>query len=167
MGRYELNTTAREQLIGLTRSEIDSTNAEKVLEFGSGRFSIAEALCSDQIHLSCTDKFDVFSDSLRAAAVNQAIDLIPNEEIDEDCYFGRFHVVYTNFGFSGLSHLVDEVMRLRRLLLKGGKMLIVDFAENDFQSECARQLKRCGFLNPRTEMLDLDGTPAFRISAEK
>ncbi len=167
MDRFELSATAREYLIGLMRDEINSTGAEKILEFGSGKFSIAEALNNEQIHLSCTDKFNVFPDFLRAFAANQDIDLILNEEIDEDCYFGRFHVVYTNFGFSGLPHLVDEIMRLRRLLLKGGKMIIVDFAVNDFQAECLRQLKRCGFLNTRTETLDLDGTPAFRIIAEK
>ena len=167
MENHTLTNTAKEQLIGMIRGETGTSAEDKILEFGSGRYTIAEALHGVSGRLSCTDKFDVFPDTLRDFAEIHDINLIPNAEIEEDCYFGRFQVVYTNFGFFGIPHLVDEIMRLRRLLLKGGKMIIVDCDENGFQAECLKQLKRCGFLQPRTETFELDGKTAFLITAEK
>ena len=114
-----------------------------------------------------TDKDPDLQQKLGAEAEKCGAQLIPDSELGEDCYFGRFHLVYTLFGFRGLPHLVDEIMRLRRLILKGGKMLIADYEDESFDAECVKQLKRCGFTQINTETFVLDGKKAFLITAEK
>ncbi len=165
--KIELSENSREMLLGRLREEIGTALGRKVLEFGSGTCSLAEALRGDLEYLACSDKSGEALELLRPAAEALDIRLIPDSEMGEDCYFGRFHMVYTLFGFEGLPHLVDEVMRLRRLILKGGKIVVIGRAENDFAAECIKQLKRCGFTDIRTGTFDLDGSPSFLITAGK
>ena len=163
----ELSQTARGVLAEKIKNEILSAPGRKALEFGSGKYSLAPDLREELEYLACTDKTEAGLGSVRPAAEANDISLIPDSEMGEDCYFGRFHLVYTVFGFSGLPHLVDEIMRLRRLIIKGGKLAAVDFADDGFETECVKQLKRCGFAEIKTDHFLLDGRQAFMLSAEK
>lgn len=167
ISKINLTESSALQLTELLRVEINCAPGGKVLEFASGTLSLADSLYSFTEYLACSDKSNDFPVKLHILAESGAVHLIPDDELDEDCYFGRFHLVYTNFGFQGLSHLVDEIMRLRRLLIKGGKMVIMDMVSNDFEKECIKQLKRCGFSDIRSDTFSLDGMPVFRITAEK
>ena len=166
-GKIELSETDRCILLEQLRGEIETASGRKALEFGSGTYSLAEELRGGLEYLACSDKDPGALEDLRPMAEVNDISLIPDAELGEDCYFGRFHMVYTVFGFFGLPHLVDEVMRLRRLIIRGGKLVVIDRAENDFEAVCIKQLKRCGFVNFREESLTLDGSQTFLISAEK
>lgn len=163
----KLSETSRRLLTAKLRQETESAPGRKELEFGSGSCSLAVELRGELEYLACSDKSDDALENLRSAAERNEISLIPDSEMGEDCYFGRFHMVYTAFGFSGLPHLVDEVMRLRRLIIRGGKLVIIDYSENDFEAECRKQLGRCGFSGIHRDDLILDGKSAFLLSAEK
>ncbi len=167
MNEITLSNESIDQLMKLMQEQIRTAAGGKALEFGSIGFSLAKTLRRDLEYLACGDKSETFPENLRSIADELDIHLIPDPEMGEDCYFGRFHMVYTLFGFRGLPHLVDEIMRLRRLILKGGKMVIVDWEENQFDAECVKQLKRCGFQNITVNPFTLDGQEAFLISAEK
>ena len=167
MNDIRLTRSSRDLLTEKIRDEINCAIGKKGLEYRSGRFSLAEELRDSLEYSACTDKFDVFPDFLSERAETGDIHLIPESELDEDCYFGRFHIIYTVFGFFGLPRLVDEIMRLRRLILKGGKMVIFGLADDQSDAECIKQLKRCGFAGIEEEQFDLDGMKVFRISAVK
>lgn len=167
MNEITLSNESIDQLTELIREQIRTAAVGKALEFGSIGFSLAESLRSELEYLACSDKTETFPEKIRSITDVHDIHLIPDQEMGEDCYFGRFHMVYTLFGFRGLPHLVDEIMRLRRLILKGGKMVIVDWEENQFDAECVKQLKRCGFENIAVNLFTLDGQAVFLISAEK
>lgn len=164
---HKLEQLIETQLTDLIEEQIRTAAGQKVLEFGTGTFSLAHDLWTKS-ELSCTDKsMEVLQNAVQAIPEAESVSLIPDSELEEDCYFGRFHMVYSVFAFHGLRHLVDEIMRLRRLIIKGGKMVIVDFAADNFENECIKQLKRCGFEKINTTGLEIGGKPAFLISAEK
>lgn len=167
MNEITFSNESIDQVTDLMREQIRTAAGGKALEFGSTGFSLAKTLRRDLEYLACSDKTETFPENLRSIADAHDIHLIPDQEMGEDCYFGRFHMVYTLFGFRGLPHLVDEIMRLRRLIIKGGKMVIVDWAEAQFDAECVKQLKRCGFQNITVNTFMLEGQSAFLISAEK
>ena len=155
------------QLTDLIEEQIRTAIGQKVLEFGTGTYTLAHDLCG-KTDLSCTDKsMEALRNAMRTKSEADSVSLIPDSELEEDCYFGRFHMVYSVFAFHGLQRLVDEIMRLRRLIIKGGKMVIVDIAADNFENECIKQLKRCGFEKISTTGLEIEGKPAFLISAEK
>ena len=167
MEKPELTESNKKALLDLIKQEIETAVGRKALEYGSGSCSLAEELIGDLEYLACTDRSGAALDRLRETAGQKGIYLIPDAELGEDCYFGRFHLVYTLFGFQQLPHLVDEIMRLRRLILKGGKMVIIGLAEDQADTECIKQLKRCGFSGIVDEKFDLDGMTVFRIAAVK
>ena len=167
MDNLTISQASRNGLIDKLKEEIKTSGAKKALEYGSGIYSIAAEIKDDLDYLACTDKDAGFLTEFRPEAEKREIFLIPDGELGEDCYFGRFHLVYTNFGFRGQSHLVDEVMRLRRLILKGGKIAVIDFASDGFEAACIKQLKRCGFADPHRESFEIDGQAAFMITAQK
>lgn len=156
-----------ERLTALMQKQLSTAIGRKALEFGSGRCTLADVLHGELEYLACTDKSGKDLDALRQQAEKEDIFLIPDSELSEDCYFGRFHMVYTLFGFHDLPHLVDEIMRLRRLILKGGKMVIIDFAADGYAEDCIKQLKRCGFENITKETFEIDGRSAFLLEAVK
>lgn len=147
--------------------EIVPAFGRKLLEFGSCGTSLAEQIIDQCDYLALTDKDPEIKTKLESLTKNDKIQLIPDSELSEDCYFGRFHLVYTIFGFRELPHLVDEIMRLRRLILKGGKIVIIDHTSDDFEAECIKQLKRCGFTNFTSETFIHSGTEAFLLTAQK
>ena len=151
----------------LISNEIAPAFGRKLLEFGSCGTSIAEQIIDQCDYLALTDKDPEIKAKLEPLTKNDKIQLIPDSELSEDCYFGRFHLVYTIFGFRGLPHLVDEIMRLRRLILKGGKIAVIDHASDDFEAECIKQLKRCGFTNFTSETFVHSGAEAFLLTAQK
>ena len=151
----------------LITNEIDPAFGRKLLEFGSCGTSIAEQIIDQCDYLALTDKDPDMKAKLGHFSKIDKIQLIQDSELSEDCYFGRFHLVYTLFGFRGLPHLVDEIMRLRRLILKGGKIVVIDRKSDDFESECIKQLKRCGFTNFTSETFDYSGEEAFLLTAQK
>ncbi|MBQ6504755.1 MAG: thioesterase family protein [Flexilinea sp.] len=163
----DFSEESMEKLTALMRQQLRTAIGRKALEFGSGKCSLAETLIGDLEYLACTDKSDKTLKAIQQQPDKNEITLIPDSELGEDCYFGRFHMVYTLFGFHDLPHLVDEIMRLRRLILKGGKMVVIDFAADGFADECIKQLKRCGFENITEETFDIDGNPAFLLEAVK
>ena len=163
----DFSEESMEKLTALMRQQISTAIGRKALEFGSGKCSLAETLIGDLEYLACTDKSDKTLKAIQQQPDKNEIILIPDSELSEDCYFGRFHMVYTLFGYHDLPHLVDEIMRLRRLILKGGKMVVFDFAADGFADECIKQLKRCGFENITEETFDIDGNPAFLLEAVK
>ena len=165
--KLSLSDEAKSRLSVLMAEQVHTAIGQKALEFASGNCSLADQLRGELEYLACTDKSAEKLNALRPEAEKKDITLIPDSELGEDCYFGRFHLVYTLFGFRELPHLVDEIMRLRRLILKGGKMVIVDFADGNFETECTKQLKRCGFEKISTSEFELDGKKAFLIGAEK
>ena len=61
----------------------------------------------------------------------------------------------------------NSLFELKEVVLKGGKMVIIGLAEDQFDAECIKQLKRCGFAGINNEPFDLDGLAIFRISAVK
>lgn len=165
-----LSDDSYSKLTKLIKEQIRTASGRKALEFGSGICSIAIQIRPDLEYLACTDQNAAALDALRPDFEKQEIILIPDGELGEDCYFGRFHLVYTLFSLHDMPHLVDEIMRLRRLLIKGGKLVIADFArfnEKDFVSECSKQLKRCGFPDPHTDLFEIDGKEVFLTAAEK
>ena len=167
MEKIILTETNNKALIDLMEEEIRTTSGGKALEYGSGICSLAAELRGDLEYLACTDRSADALNDLRETAAEKEIFLIPDAELDEDCYFGRFHLVYTLFGFRKQPHLVDEIMRLRRLILKGGKMVIIGLADEASDAECIKQLKRCGFADPHTRALEIGGKAAFMITAQK
>lgn len=167
MDKIELTETNKKALLDLMAQEIESASGKKALEYGSGICSLAAELRGNLEYLACTDRSGDVLNGFREIAGKSDIYLIPDAELGEDCYFGRFHLVYTLFGFQGLPHLVDEIMRLRRLILKGGKMVIIGLADDQADADCLKQLKRCGFSEIKNEKFDLDGLTVFRISAVK
>ena len=167
MEKLELTEINKKALLDLMKQEVETASGRKALEYGSGVCSLAAELRPDLEYLACTDRSGDVPDGLRESAGEKDIYLIPDDELGEDCYFGRFHLVYTLFGFQRQPHLVDEIMRLRRLILKGGKMVIIGRAEDQFDAECIKQLKRCGFAGIGNEPFDLDGLAVFRITAVK
>lgn len=167
MNNILIDQSSRKHLLEILVKEIDTASGRKALEYGSGRYSLAADVRERLDYLACTDRSADLLDAFHPEAERRDIILIPDEELGEDCYFGRFHLVYTVFGFFGQPRLVDEVMKLRRLILKGGKIVIIDFAADDFAAECVKQLKRCGFTDPRMETINLDGKAVFEISAQK
>ena len=156
-----------EKLTALMRQQLSTAIGRKALEFGSSRCSLADTLHGEMEYLACTGKSGKTPESLLQLAEQKDIILIPDNELGEDCYFGRFHLVYTLFGFHDLPHLIDEIMRLRRLIMKGGKMVIIDFAADGFADECIKQLKRCGFENITEETFDIDGKSVFLLETVK
>ena len=167
MEKRELTETSKKALLDLMKEEVKTAAGRKALEYGNGVCSLASELRPELEYLACTDRSGEALNDLRESAAKEDIYLIPDAELGEDCYFGRFHLVYTLFGFQKQPHLVDEIMRLRRLILKGGKMVIIGLAEDQFDAECIKQLKRCGFAGINNEPFDLDGLAVFRISAVK
>ena len=163
----EVSAYSLNELAARLQEQIETAAGSKALEFGSGKCSLAQELRKKVDYLACTDKSDETIESLRPMAEENDIQLIPDRELAEDCYFGRFHLVYTLFGFRGLTHLVDEIMRLRRLMIKGGKMVIIDLDPDHFAAECEKQLKRCGFLINRNDTFEINGKVLFLIEAEK
>ena len=161
------NATLMQWIEDKLRNEIQTAAGRKGLEFGSTRCRMAERIRDDFEYLALSDPSEEALSTLREAAAETDIHLIPYGEIGEDCYFGRFHMVYTLFTFHDLPHLVDEVMALRRLILKGGKMVIIDDDAEDFHAVCVKQLTRCGFIIREDERKEIDGRPVFFISAEK
>ena len=162
-----LSKETMDKLPALMQKQLSTAIGRKALEFGSGRCTLADVLRGELEYLACTDKSGKALETLRQQTEKEDIFLIPDSELSEDCYFGRFHMVYTLFGFHDLSHLVDEIMRLRRLILKGGKMVIIDFAADGFTEDCIKQLKRCGFENITKEIFEIDGKSAFLLEAVK
>lgn len=162
-----LSKEAMGQLTALMQEQLGTAVGRKALEFGSGRCTLADVLQGELEYLACTDKSREALETLRQQAEKEDIVLIPDSELSEDCYFGRFHMVYTLFGFQDLPHLVDEIMRLRRLILKGGKMVIIGFAGDGLPEDCIKQLKRCGFENITEETFEIDGRSAFLLEAVK
>ena len=167
MEKIHLSDTALKQLTALIEKNIDPAFGSKLLEFGSAGTSIAGYLCEQCDYLALTDKDKEFTEKPERFREDNKIQLIPDESLSEDCYFGRFHLVYTLFGFRGLPHLVDEIMRLRRLIIKGGKIAVIDYTDDDFSNECIKQLKRCGFQNFHQEIFEAEGKEAFLIVSEK
>ena len=159
------------QLFSQIQKQIESDKAStlqfKALEFACGTCSIAEGMRETCDFLALTDKNPAVLENARSFADEHGISLIPDAELDEDCYFGRFHLVYTLFGFRNLPRLVDEIMRLRRLIIKGGQMIIIDETTGNFSEQCQKQLKRCGFENFQTETFPIDGKEAFLIAVRK
>ena len=162
-----LSKNGHEMLADILKQEINDAAGRKALEYACGRYSLAESLRDELDYIACTDKSAELLETLKDKAGEKGIYLIPDDELSEDCYFGRFHIVYTIFGFQGISHPVDEILRLRRLLIKGGKIIIIDFSENAFQEECIKQLKRCGFSDIAVTAFLSDDKPAFKITAVK
>lgn len=155
------------ELSGKISSLISPEFGRKLLEFGSCGASVAADIFSECDYLALTDKDPQITEKLQDIAEKYPVQIIPDHELGEDCYFGRFHLVYTLFGFHNLPHLVDEIMRLRRLILKGGQIAVIDFTEGNFTAECTKQLKRCGFENINTETFVFNGQEALMISAQK
>ena len=163
----ELQNRLFSQILKQIEAYKASTPQFKTLEFACGNCSVAEEMRETCEFLALTDKNPAVLESFRPFAAEKDISLIPDEELDEDCYFGRFHLIYTLFGFRNLPHLVDEIMRLRRLIIKGGQMIIIDEMTDNFSAECQKQLKRCGFENFSTETFPIDGKEAFLIAVRK
>ena len=167
MENTQLPKPSCKALAAIIEKEIVPDLGRKLLEFGSCGTTIADLISAHCDYLALTDKAPDITEKLSRFAEESKIQLIPASELSEDCYFGRFHLVYTLFGFRGLPHLVDEIMGLRRLILKGGKIVIIDHPSDHFADECTKQLRRCGFQSIRTETSEAEGKEIFLISAEK
>ena len=167
MEKIMISGSSRDELAVMIGNEIVPEFGRKLLEFGSCGCSIADAIVPQCDYLALTDKDPDLVEGFQRFSGEGKVQLIPDSELGEDCYFGRFHLVYTLFGFHDLPHLVDEIMRLRRLILKGGKIAVVDFTAEGFADVCTRQLKRCGFLNFQSRTFTIEGREAFLITAEK
>ena len=149
------------------RKEIEASEGRKCLLFGASCFPQAAALRDKMEYLACSDKSDAALDTIRESAAEMDIHLIPASELGEDCYFGRFNLIFCLSSFQGLPRLVDEIMALRRLLIKGGSMVIADRDEDGLYDDCLKQLKRCGFTDPFSEKYEIDGEPFFLIRVTK
>ncbi len=167
MDEYKLTSESKKLIAEKLLQELSTVSGKKILEFGFTENTLFKELSAGNEFAICIDKFDVFSESTRSEIEKQGIDLIPYEELSEDCYFGRFHLVYTIFKFSDRPHLVDEIMRLRRLIIKGGEMVIADLRKDGLEEEYIKQMKRCGFADATSEPMDFNGMPAFMITARK
>ena len=163
----ELQNRLFSQILKQIEAYKASTPQFKTLEFACGNCSVAEEMRETCEFLALTDKNPAVLESFRPFAAEKDISLIPDEELDEDCYFGRFHLIYTLFGFRNLPHLVDEIMRLRRLIIKGGQMIIIDEMTDNFSAECQKQLKRCGFTDFSAETFPIDGKEVFLLAVRK
>ncbi|MBR6088998.1 MAG: hypothetical protein IKP86_03630 [Anaerolineaceae bacterium] len=167
MEKINLSAAATAAITDILRNEVKTAIGGKALDFGNCSFPVTNALSADLEYLAFTDKSEEFLNGIRESAEAADIHLISDRELEEDCYFGRFHLVYTVFGFHDLPHLVDEIMRLRRLIRKGGRMVIIDFDENGFADEYIKQLKRCGFTAFSKDTFTIDGISAFILRTEK
>ena len=165
--RSQLTTGSKALIEDKLRRETDSVSGKKVIEFCCTENSPFTDLSTDFESYICIDnKIDLrnFPDH---KTEKQGDHVIPYEEISEDCYFGRFHLVYTIFGFYGRARLADEIMKLRRLIIKGGKMVVIDFSEDGLETKYLKQMKLCGFTEAAVDSFVINGTPAFMISAQK
>ncbi len=149
------------------RRETDSVSGKKVLGFCCTENSPSADLSTDFESYICIDNINDLRDFSDHEAEKWGDHVIPYEEISEDCYFGRFHLVYTIFGFYSRARLADEIMKLRRLIIKGGKMVIIDFCEDGLETKYLKQMKLCGFTEAAVDSFNINGVPAFMISAQK
>ncbi len=165
--RFKITPESKALIEEKLRREADSVSGKKVLEFCCTENSPFTDLSTEFESYICIDN----KNDLRIFPDHEAEKLgdyvIPYEEISEDCYFGRFHLVYTIFGFYGRARLADEIMKLRRLIIKGGKMVIIDFSEEGLETKYLKQMKLCGFTEPAVDSFVINGDPAFMISARK
>ncbi len=167
MNGQNLTPKSKALIIEKLKEAAGSVSGNKILEFGCPVCTPAAELCSEYEFYICIDNFEGFNERQFSEAQKNLINVIPYEEINEDCYFGRFHLVYTIFEFHDRKHLADEIMRLRRLIIKQGKIVIIDLQEDGLEDRYLKQMKLCGFSDSAVEYLDLDGERAFLISAEK
>lgn len=167
MEKLMISGSSLDELGVMIKNEIVPEFGKKVLEFGSCGCTIADAIVPQCDYLALTDKDPALVEKFSRFSGENKVQIIPDNELGEDCYFGRFHLVYTLFGFHDLPHLVDEIMRLRRLILKGGKIAAADFTADGFADECTKQLKRCGFQNFKNRTFTIEGKEVFLITAEK
>lgn len=154
------STELREKILTALRG----SEGKKVLLFGVSQLPLLSSLREEMEYLGCTDKSDAALTPIKETA---DIHIIPASEMGEDCYFGRFNLIFSLYSFQGLPRLVDEVMALRRLLIKGGKLIIADTEGNGLCANCLKQLKRCGFTEVTTENIGPEGDPGFFITARK
>ncbi len=162
-----LSNESKTLIAGKLMQEAASVPGNKILEFSLAEYSPVILPGNGFESYICIDNSEGFSISDDPEIEKQGFRRIPYEEIGEDCYFGRFHLVYIIFGFHGRTHLADEIMKLRRLLIKQGKMVIIDLCGDGIEKNYHKQMKLCGFSDASVEILDLDGVPAFMASAQK
>ena len=94
MEKRELTETSKKALLDLMKEEVKTASGRKALEYGSGVCSLASELRPELEYLACTDRSGEALNDLRESASKEDIYLIPDAELGEDCYFGRFHLVY-------------------------------------------------------------------------
>ena len=145
-------------------AHINPQTDKKALDFGCGTGLLSFALADKLPQISVTDPssgmIQIVRQKIAGSGMNH-ISILPYAELDEDCYFGRFNLIYSSMVFHHLANVDADLFRLRHLLIKGGHILIVDldpvspaFHESDpnFQGhngfprdEFRKILKRGGF----------------------
>ena len=168
MNGFAFSDNDRGELVKMIAAKIGQRTDCKALEFGWTNCFLGRELRPEFGYLAASDRFSECPEQLKADAEKLDLMLIPYEEIGEDCYFGRFHFLYSAFAMHECGkHLVDDILILRRLIIKGGRIVFVDEDANGFAAYCEKQLGRCGFLNISTEHFEMSGKSCFLISAEK
>ncbi len=168
MSEFTVSDDTRAVLVRMIGAEIDRKHDCKALEFGWTNCFLGRELRPEFGYLAVSDRFSECPEQLKADAERLDLTLIPYAEIGEDCYFGRFRFLYSVFTMRQCGkHLVDDILVLRRLIIKGGRMVFVDEDTDGFAAYCEKQLGRCGFLNISLDRFETGGKNCFIIRAEK
>lgn len=168
MSEFAISDNDRAALARMIAAENNRKDDCKALEFGWTNCFLGRELRPEFGYLAVSDRFSDCPDQLKADAERLDLTLIPYAEIGEDCYFGRFHFLYSVFTMHQCGkHLVDDILVLRRLVIKGGCIVFADEDTDGFAAYCEKQLVRCGFLNISLERFETGGKNCFLIRAEK
>ncbi len=164
------------KLADAIRVQLKSTD-RKALDFGCGTGLLALNLLKDLPDLSVTDNSEEMVSVLQRKLEQNgtALDIIPTANLGEDCYFGRFDLIYSSMVFHHIRKVEDEMLKLRRLIVKGGRFLMIDLNpvapefHADFpdfdghhgfsREEIAKHFTRCGF----TDLMITDCFESFRL----
>ncbi len=168
MSEFTVSDDTRAVLVRMIGAEIDRKHDCKALEFGWTNCFLGRELRPEFGYLAVSDRFSECPEQLKADAERLDLTLIPYAEIGEDCYFGGCRFLYSVFTMRQCGkHLVDDILVLRRLIIKGGRMVFVDEDTDGFAAYCEKQLGRCGFLNISLDRFETGGKNCFIIRAEK
>lgn len=121
-------------------AKLDPQKDKKAMEFGCGTGLIAFSLLDKIPQIACCDPSESMIEIVQEKIIESGtkqLTIIPYDSLDEDCYFGRFDLIYSSMVFHHISDIDAELFQLRHLLIKGGRLITVDLdpCDPDFHAE--------------------------------
>lgn len=95
---------------------------QKVLEVSTADSMLWECIQREVPFLTVSDPFGSVTEQI----TRRNITIVPYDFLDEDCYFGRYELLFSVNTFHRFTRPQLELLQLRRLIHKGGRVLIFD-----------------------------------------